>query len=96
MSNKALEWEALWAAMDATPDAWIPTTENMYWEMLGAVPPIKMLGTNFLVGEALRSNSQGEEVYSCFSKFGDTYKAKNLTVAEFMHELGYIPPKELR
>jgi len=96
MNNKALEWEALWAAMDATPDAWIPTTENMYWQMLEVLPPRKMLGTNFLVGEALRSNSQGEEVYSCFSKCGNTYKAKNLTVAEFIFEHGYIPSKELR
>lgn len=96
MSNTPLEWQALWDAMDANPDAWIPTTEHMYWEMLGAVPPIKMLGRNFLVGEPLRSNGQGEAVYSCFTKFGDTYTAKNLTVAEFMREHGHIPARELR
>lgn len=91
-----LVWQELWDAMDANPDAWIPTTGEMYWEMLEVVPPIKMLGNNFLVGEPLRSNGQGEAVYSCFTKCGETYKAKNLTVNEFMREHGYIPSRELR
>lgn len=94
--NQPLEWQPLWDAMDANPSEWIPTTEAMYWEMLGVVPPRKMLGQNFLVGEPLRHNSEGEPVYSCFTKFGDTYKAKNLTLREFMGEHGYIPAKELR
>lgn len=96
MNTKPLEWQALWDAMDANPDAWIPTTEKMYWDMLEVLPPRKMLGNNFMVGEALRDNSEGEAVYSCFTKFGDTYKAKNLTVAEFMREHGHIPARELR
>lgn len=94
--NQPLEWQALWDAMDANPSEWIPTTEAMYWEMLGVVPPRKMLGQNFLVGEPVRHNSEGEPVYSCFTKFGDTYKAKNLTLYEFMAEHGHIPAKELR
>lgn len=91
-----LEWQELWDAMEASPTDWIPTTENMYWEMLGVLPPEKMIGTNFLVGEAMRHNTQGEAVYSCFTKWGDTYKAKNMTVAEFMREHGHIPARELR
>lgn len=94
--TKPLEWDALWDAMDANPSEWIPTTEAMYWNMLEVLPPRKMLGQNFLVGEAVRSNGEGEAVYSCFTKFGDTYKAKHLTYAEFMAEHGYIPKKELR
>ena len=94
--NKPLEWQALWDAMDANPDAWIETTEAMYWEMLEVLPPRKMLGPNFMVGEPLRDNSEGYPTYSCFTKFGDTYKAKNMTVKEFMAEHGYIPAKELR
>jgi hypothetical protein len=94
--NQPLEWKELWDAMDANPSEWIPTTEAMYWEMLEVLPPRKMLGQNFLVGEALRSNGNGEAVYSCFTKFGDTYKAKNLTLREFMAEHGHIPAKELR
>ena len=94
--TKPLEWQELWNAMDANPQEWIPTTEAMYWQMLECLPPRKMLGQNFLVGEAVHSNGAGEAVYSCFTKFGDTYKAKNLTLAEFMSEHGYIPKKELR
>jgi hypothetical protein len=94
--NKPLEWKELWDAMDANPDAWIPTTEAMYWQMLEVLPPIKMLGENFLVGEANDHNENGEASYACFTKFGDTYKAKHLTVKEFMAEHGYIPAKELR
>ena len=55
-----------------------------------------MIGRNFLVGEASHHNSDGEAVYSCFTQFGDTYKAKNLTVAEFMREHGHVPARELR
>ena len=87
---KTLEWSDLWAAMDAQPEAWIPTTEAMYWHMLEVLPPRKMLGRNFLVGESLRHNSKGEAVHACFTKFGDTYKARNLTLAQFMAEHGYI------
>jgi hypothetical protein len=94
--NQPLEWQPLWDAMDANPNEWIPTTEKMYWDMLGSFAPRKTIGQNFLVGEALRSNGNGEAVYSCFTKFGDTYKAKNMTVNEFMAEHGYIPAKELR
>jgi hypothetical protein len=82
--NQPLEWKALWDAMDANPDAWIPTTEAMYWEMLGAVPPRSMIGRNFLVGEADHHNSEGYPVYSCFTKFGDIYKAKKLSYKQFM------------
>jgi hypothetical protein len=86
---KTLEWPDLWAAMDAQPEAWIPTTETMYWEMLCVLPPRKMVGDNFMVGEPLRHNSKGEAVHACFTKFGDTYKARNLTLAQFMAEHGY-------
>ena len=94
--SKPLEWAELWAAMDANPDAWIETTEAMYWEMLEVLPPRKMLGPNFMVGEPLRSNGKGEAVHACFTNFGDTYKARNMTLKEFMAEHGYIPAKELR
>ena len=94
--TKPLEWDALWDAMDANPQEWIPTTEAMYWHMLEVLPPRKMLGQNFLVGEANCHNAEGEAVYSCFTKFGDTYKAKHLTLRGFMSEHGHIPAKELR
>lgn len=82
--NKKLEWQALWDAMDNHPDLWIETTEKMYWEMLEVLPPRAMINGNFLVGEPLRHDANGHCVYSCFTKFGDTYKAKNLTVNRFI------------
>ena len=94
--NTLLEWQLLWDAMDANPTEWIPTTEKMYWEMLEVLPPRKMLGQNFLVGEAVKDNDKGEAVYSCFTKYMDRYAAKHLTVKEFMAEFAYIPAKELR
>ena len=94
--NKPLEWQPLWDAMEANPSEWIPTTEAMYWEMLEVLPPRKMLGQNFLVGEPLRSNGKGEAVYSCFTKYCDKYAAKNMTVNEFVEWFAYIPAKELR
>jgi hypothetical protein len=78
-----LEWQALWDAMEATPEAWIPTTEKMYWDMLEVLPPRAQRNGAFLVGEALRSNGQGEAVYSCFSAIGHSFYAKNLTVKQF-------------
>jgi hypothetical protein len=94
--SKLLEWKELWDAMDANPSEWIPTTEKMYWDMLEVLPPRKMIGEQFLVGEANDHNDNGEAVYACFTKHGDTYKAKHLTVNEFMAEFAYIPAKELR
>ena len=83
MNTKPLEWQELWDAMDAQPDAWIPTTENMYWEMLCVLPPQAMRCGSFLVGEPLRDNGQGETLYACFCKTGDTFRARNLTVKQF-------------
>jgi len=88
--NQPLEWQALWDAMDANPDTWIPTTEAMYWEMLEVLPPRKMIGENFMVGEPLRHDSQGHAVHACFTKFGNTYKARNMTLNQFMAEHGFI------
>lgn len=86
MSTQLLEWDVLWLAMDQNPEAWIPTTESMYWDMLCVLPPKAMRGTTFLVGEPLRHNAKGEAVHACFTKFGNTYKARNLTVRQF-HEV---------
>ena len=78
-----LEWQSLWDAMEAQPNEWIPTTEKMYWEMLEVLPPRAMTGDTFLVGEPLRSNDQGETLYACFSRMGDSFRARNLTVKQF-------------
>ena len=81
--TKNLEWQPLWDAMDATPENWILTTENMYWQMLECLPPCAMDKGGFLVGEPVSHNSEGKAVYSCFRRVGDQYHAKNLTLAQF-------------
>ena len=80
--TKKLEWQALWDAMEATPEAWIPTTEKMYWDMLEVLPPRAQRNGAFLVGEPLRDNG-GEAVYSCFKQTGGEYFAKDLTLKQF-------------
>lgn len=78
-----LEWQELWDAMDAKPEAWIETTEDMYHEMLGCLPPRAMWAGKFLVGEPLR-HVNGEAVHACFweKPDGSTW-ARNLTVEQF-------------
>jgi hypothetical protein len=88
MEAKKLEWAALWDAMEAAPEAWIETTEAMYWDMLEALPPRKMSHNAFLVGEPLRHNEEGQAVYACFVRFGETVKARNLTVKQYQQEIG--------
>lgn len=78
-----LEWSDLWAAMDARPDAWIHTTEDMYWQMLECVPPRAQTATRFLVGEPKTHNEQGHAVHACFWERDGSYFAKHMTVAEF-------------
>jgi hypothetical protein len=78
-----LEWSALWKAMDASPQEWIPTTEAMYWEMLECVPPRAQSRIGFLVGEPLRSDEDGNAVHACFRGVNGQYSARNLTVNEF-------------
>jgi len=80
---KPLEWQALWDAMDARPDDWIPTTEHMFWKMLECLPPRAQNGRAFLVGEPLRHDEHGHTVHACFRQTGNEYHAKNMTVAQF-------------
>lgn len=83
MTTTTLEWQPLWDAMKTTPDAWIPTTEKMYWDMLEVLPPRAMSGCTFLVGEADHHNANGRAVYACFANLGDSYRARYLTLAQF-------------
>ena len=85
-TTEELTWQALWDAMDANPDTWIKTSEEMYWNMLETVPPLTMRRNAFLVGEALRDDEHGNEIYSCFKKMGSEYFARNLTLEQFYQE----------
>lgn len=78
-----LEWAALWAAMKPAPYPWILTTEKMFWDMLGAVPPRAQRNDGFLVGEPDDTNGEGETLYACFMQQGELTKARYMTVREF-------------
>jgi hypothetical protein len=81
--NTPLEWSPLWDAMKAAPNAWILTTESMYYEMLGCLPPAAMSGDAFLVGEANRHNIYGYPVFACFAKNPKGIFATYMTHGEF-------------
>ena len=80
-----VEWDALWAAMRKTPSAWIETTEKMYWDMLEVLPPVRMDGRKFLVGEADHHNDAGEAVYACFKKIGSKFFARYLSIGQYQY-----------
>lgn len=92
-----LVWNELWEAMKliyrnpaltALDDAgWVPTTEAMKDDQLGAVPPMAMQDSGFVCGEAWTINRDGEEVYACFLNRGTwetpDYAGRYMTLAEF-------------
>jgi len=78
-----LEWDDLFQAMSKQPKKWHETTQEMYDEMLGAVPPQAWYKGMFLVGEANYHNAQGEAVYSCFIQYRGCFRAMNMTQAQF-------------
>ena len=84
LTTQALEWEELWSAMKRTPYPWVLTTERMFDEMFGAVPPIAIGAGGFLVGEASHQTASGEQVYACFVAHTDgTFEARYMTQLEF-------------
>lgn len=87
MNGPPLVWADLWAAMDADPDRWQTTTAEMFYEMLGAVPPEAMGGGAFLVGDPASHNASGEAVYACFREVGGEYEARYMTRREFRNFL---------
>ena len=81
-----LTWQPLWDAMRANPAQWIPTTEQMFWDMLEVLPPRLQGSSAFLVGEADHHNNEGRAVYACFCKIGSQYRAKYMTTEQFRSE----------
>jgi hypothetical protein len=75
-------WQSLWNEMKKQPFQWVETTEEMYFEMLGCVPPIRHKGTFFMVGEPTRHNAKGEALYAAFNKTNGRFYAKYLTLSE--------------
>lgn len=80
--DRKLTRQPLWEAMKANPDAWIETTKEMAYEMLGALPPIGSWG-RFMVSEPVRDNDEGEAVYAAFKIVSDRHFARYLTLRQF-------------
>lgn len=82
-----LEWNELWAAMkeNLSTDNWVKTTEAMYHDQLGAVPPTLMGRGSFLCGEpwSFRGN---DSLYAAFRVKDGVYEARYMTTDEFSEE----------
>jgi uncharacterized short protein YbdD (DUF466 family) len=75
------------AQQQRTPISWEKSTSKQYWDMLGAVPPAKYLGTAFLVGEPYDHDAgNGLPRYEAFRQRGRQYEVSNrpMTIPEFM------------
>lgn len=51
--------------------SWVETNEEVYYNQLGAVPPIRMIGSAFMVGEAFDFNT-----YAVFMRVEGRYFGK--------------------
>ena len=81
------EYSALFQLMGASPRQWVPTTEKMFYDMLGALPPMKLRTdggwTGFLMGEPVNHDAQGDAIYSAYICVDGKFYAQNMTVKEF-------------
>lgn len=83
-----LEWAALWSAMrehyNAGSDVWTLTTQHMFNEMLGVLPPRAMSSGAFLVGEPETHDANGRAVYAAFRQLpGNVFQSRYMTANEF-------------
>ncbi len=74
-----------------TPITWQETDKETYWEMLECLPPARMAGGAFLVGEPMdHLAATGESTFEMFRKQGSKYyvASRPVTIAEFNQLLG--------
>jgi len=80
------EWCAEKQRAQLAPITWQETTEETYWEMLECLPPAKMAGGAFLVGEPRdHLAATGEPTFEMYRKQGTKFyvSSRAVTVAEF-------------
>ena len=78
-----LEWDELWAAMDAAPSTWHETSDDMFYYMFDEGLPLATGLGAFLVGEPAYTTKGGENVYACFRAAYGAFMARYMTLAEF-------------
>ncbi len=71
----------------------IEVTEDTYYEMLGAVPPVHQGRNSFVCGEAYTHNEKGTPVYYCFYINNGEYFGMLATVKTFLEFLTSTQPK---
>ena len=80
----------MWKAeQQRTPITWQPTTEQVFDDMLGCLPPALMLAGGFLVGEPFDHDAgNGQPRFQGFRQCGESFFQSNrpLTRAEFRDE----------
>lgn len=73
------------------PITWQETDKESYWEMLECLPPARMAGGAFLVGEPMdHLASTGESTFEMFRKQGSKFfvASRPVTIAEFNKLIG--------
>lgn len=76
------------------PITWQDTDEETYWEMLECLPPARMTGGAFLVGEPMdHLAATGESTFEMYRKRGSKFyvASRPVTIAEFNQLLGVKP-----
>jgi hypothetical protein len=61
---------------------WIETTEEDYYDMLGAVPPVRMQAGAFMVGECLTHGEAGA-IYEAFVSLKKRYFRRPAPIQSF-------------
>lgn len=83
--SSPVNWQPLWDVMRLfeSHETWVPTTEEMYTEMLNVLPPAATGRSCFLVGEPSHTGRNGETMYACFVARQGQYLARYMTLQEF-------------
>ena len=85
------EWCAEKQRQQLTPITWQETDKETYWEMLECVPPARMAGGAFLVGEPMdHLAATGEATFEMFRKQSSKFfvASRPVTIAEFNKLIG--------
>lgn len=85
------EWCAEKQREQLAPITWAETDEETYWEMLECLPPARMAGGAFLVGEPMdHLAATGESTFEMYRKQGSKFyvASRPVTSAEFSQLIG--------
>lgn len=77
-------WRALQAAYEIpNNDMWVETTQERFYEQLGAVPPLAQSENSFLGSEPWNHTNDGKGIYICIVAEGNKYYARYMTHEQY-------------